>query len=74
MRFRVPNTGGQQAADGVGSFFRALAMAPMAEAQAYLNNRVASAQYPNGLPQQSSGSSFFGNLFTGKRNVGQVTP
>lgn len=34
MRFRVPNTGGQQAADGVGSFFRALAMAPMAEAQA----------------------------------------
>lgn len=34
MRFRVPNTGGQQAADGVGNFFRSLAMAPMAEAQA----------------------------------------
>lgn len=34
MRFRVPNNGGQQAADGVGNFFRSLAMAPMAEAQA----------------------------------------
>ena len=34
MRFRVPNTGGQQAANGVGNFFRSLAMAPMAEAQA----------------------------------------
>lgn len=34
MRFRVPNNGGQQAADGVGNFFRSLAMAPMYEAQA----------------------------------------
>lgn len=34
MRFRRQNTGGQQAADGVGNFFRALAMAPLAEAQA----------------------------------------
>ena len=41
--------------------------------QAYLNNRVATAQYPNGLPQQSSGSSFFGNLFTGKGYSGKVT-
>ena len=41
--------------------------------QAYLNSRVATAQYPNGLPQQSSGSSFFGNLFTGKGYSGKVT-
>lgn len=41
--------------------------------QAYLNNRVANAQYPNGLPQQSGGSSFFGNLFTGKGYSGKVT-
>ena len=41
--------------------------------QAYLNNRVATAQYPNGLPQQSGGSSFFGNLFTGKGYSGKVT-
>lgn len=34
MRFRLLNNGGQQAADGVGNFFRSLAMAPMAEAQA----------------------------------------
>lgn len=34
MRFRVPNTGGQQAADGIGNFFRAMAMAPLHEAQA----------------------------------------
>lgn len=34
MRFRLQNNGGQQAADGVGNFFRSLAMAPMAEAQA----------------------------------------
>ena len=34
MRFRVLNNGGQQAADGVGNFFRSLAMAPMYEAQA----------------------------------------
>ena len=34
MRFRVPNNGGQRAADGVGNFFRSLAMAPMYEAQA----------------------------------------
>lgn len=39
--------------------------------QAYLANRVAAARYPNGLPQQTSGgSSFFGNLFTGKRYTG----
>lgn len=34
MRFRVPNTGGQQAADGIGNFFRAMALAPLQEAQA----------------------------------------
>lgn len=41
--------------------------------RAYLKNRVATAQYPNGLPQQSSGSSFFGNLFSGKGYSGKVT-
>ena len=34
MRFRVPNTGGQAAADGIGNFFRSMAMAPLYEAQA----------------------------------------
>ena len=34
MRFRLLNNGGQQAADGVGNFFRSLTMAPMYEAQA----------------------------------------
>lgn len=41
--------------------------------QAYLANRVNTARYPNGIPQQSSGSSFFGNLFTGKRYAGTTT-
>lgn len=42
--------------------------------QAYLNNRVNTARYPNGVPQQSgSGSSFFGNMFTGKGYTGKVT-
>jgi len=41
--------------------------------QAYLTNRVNTARYPNGLPQQSTGSSFFGNLFTGKGYSGKVT-
>jgi len=41
--------------------------------QAYLTNRVNTARYPTGLPQQSTGSSFFGNLFTGKGYSGKVT-
>ena len=41
--------------------------------QAYLTNRVLTARYPTGLPQQSTGSSFFGNLFTGKGYSGKVT-
>lgn len=41
--------------------------------QAYLNNRQANALYPNGLPRPSTGGSFFGNLFTGKKDVGRVT-
>ncbi|MCZ4315176.1 hypothetical protein O4H66_17350 [Comamonadaceae bacterium G21597-S1] len=34
MRFRVPNTGAQHAADGIGNFFRSMAMAPLYQAQA----------------------------------------
>ena len=41
--------------------------------QAYLTNRVNTARYPNGVPQQSSGNSFFGNLFTGQGYTGRVT-
>jgi len=38
--------------------------------QAYLASKVNAARFPNGVPQSSSGSSFFGNLFTGKRYTG----
>lgn len=34
MRFRVPAQGAQQAGDGIGNFFRSMAMAPMYAAQA----------------------------------------
>lgn len=41
--------------------------------QAYLENQVNTARYPNGLPQQpGGGSSFFGNLFSGKGYSGRV--
>lgn len=41
--------------------------------QAYLSNQAIQGRYPNGLPQQSGGSSFFGNLFSGKGYSGKVT-
>ena len=39
--------------------------------QAYLQNKVLAARYPNGLPQQQDGG-FFTNLFSGKSYSGRV--
>lgn len=39
--------------------------------QTYLQNTALKARYPTGLPA-SSGSSYFGNLFSGKTNTGTV--